>query len=66
MDPSATQARRANSDRWKSDCWQRVPPPARAWAIPRSSPRICMPSRMSAGADRPSVRPQCPPAILPP
>eukprot|EP00965_Chrysotila_dentata_P161567 5336393-Pleurochrysis_carterae.AAC.1 len=25
-----------------------------------------MPSRMSAGADSPSVRPQCPPATLPP
>eukprot|EP00965_Chrysotila_dentata_P103533 3417410-Pleurochrysis_carterae.AAC.1 len=30
MDPSATQARRASSERWKSACEQRTPPPARA------------------------------------
>eukprot|EP00965_Chrysotila_dentata_P070395 2326296-Pleurochrysis_carterae.AAC.1 len=30
--------------------------------MPRSSPKTCMPSRMSAGADSPSIRPQCPPA----
>eukprot|EP00965_Chrysotila_dentata_P160144 5289001-Pleurochrysis_carterae.AAC.1 len=34
--------------------------------MPSNSPRICKPSRMSAGADSPSVRPQCPPATLPP
>eukprot|EP00965_Chrysotila_dentata_P190080 6173675-Pleurochrysis_carterae.AAC.1 len=30
IDPSATQARRASSERWKSACGQRTPPPARA------------------------------------
>eukprot|EP00965_Chrysotila_dentata_P250495 6209483-Pleurochrysis_carterae.AAC.2 len=65
MSPSATQALRASSTRWKSGDGQRTPPPASECAIPNSSPRICAPSRMSAGAESPSTRPQCPPAILP-
>eukprot|EP00965_Chrysotila_dentata_P057338 1901611-Pleurochrysis_carterae.AAC.1 len=66
IDPSALHARRASSDKWKSGAAQRTPPPATACAIPSNSPRICTPSRMSAGADSPSVRPQWPPTILPP
>eukprot|EP00965_Chrysotila_dentata_P191791 6174752-Pleurochrysis_carterae.AAC.1 len=65
MLPSATHAFRASSTRWKSGDKQRTPIPASECAIPSSSPRICAPSLMSAGAESPSTRPQCPPAILP-